>query len=233
MTAINTKPVNVLLISKSPLVLFGLQRLLEPRQPAIVLSGAVTSGEAALAILKNTKLDVAVVDIDGGTGVELVNEIVATHTCRVLVMTATADAAVIDAAIAFGANGIVRNTDPVDAYYKALERVADGELWLDRATTGRIFLQMTRISNGKDKGPNAEQVRIEKLTRKERLTVAEVGCDASASSPELAERLHISAHTLRNHLTSIYSKLELSNRVELYALAQRHGIKPEPARSNA
>jgi len=39
-----------------------------------------------------------------------------------------------------------------------------------------------------------------------------------------AERLHISEHTLRNHLTSIYSKLGLSNRLDLYAYAHKHGL---------
>ena len=64
---------------------------------------------------------------------------------------------------------------------------------------------------------------MEKLTPKERKTVAEVGRDAGASSQEIAARLHISEHTLRNHLTSIYAKLELSSRVELYAFAKEIG----------
>ncbi|MES3008422.1 MAG: response regulator transcription factor [Pseudomonadota bacterium] len=222
MTVIKSKPISVLLVSESPLVIFGLQRLLEPRHPAIAVAGTVTSRNVALMATQDPQLNVALIDIDGSIGVELVNEVVSAHTCRVLVMTATTDPAVIDAAVAFGASGIVRNTDPVDVYVKALERVAEGELWLDRATTGRIFLQMSRSKNGKGQEQNPEQTRLEKLTRKERMTVAEIGRDAGASSQEIAERLHISESTLRNHLTSIYAKLELSNRVELYAFAQRN-----------
>ena len=45
----------------------------------------------------------------------------------------------------------------------------------------------------------------------------------------MAERLNISEHTLRNHLTSIYRKLELSNRMELYLYVQRHGLSDKPA----
>ncbi len=222
MTVIKTKPVSVLLISESPLVIFGLQRLLEIKHPAIVVVGTVISRDTAVIATKDPQLDVALIDIDGSMGVELVNEVVSAHTCRVLVMTATTDPAVIDAAVAFGASGIVRNTDPVDTYVKALERVAEGELWLDRATTGRIFLQMSRSKNGKGKEQNPELARLEKLTPKERKTVAEVGRDAGASSQDIAARLHISEHTLRNHLTSIYAKLELSSRVELYAFAKRN-----------
>jgi DNA-binding CsgD family transcriptional regulator len=40
----------------------------------------------------------------------------------------------------------------------------------------------------------------------------------------IAARLHVSEHTLRNHLTSIYSKLGLPNRLALYAYAHRHGL---------
>jgi DNA-binding CsgD family transcriptional regulator len=43
-----------------------------------------------------------------------------------------------------------------------------------------------------------------------------------ASNNELAERLFISPHTLRNHLTSIYSKLNVGNRLELYVYAVKH-----------
>ena len=40
----------------------------------------------------------------------------------------------------------------------------------------------------------------------------------------IAERLHISEHTLRNHIASIYEKLEVSSRLELFAYAGKHGI---------
>jgi two-component system nitrate/nitrite response regulator NarL len=54
--------------------------------------------------------------------------------------------------------------------------------------------------------------------------VADIARNASAIERDIAQRLHISEHTLRNHLTSIYAKLGLGNRLELYAYANRHGM---------
>lgn len=47
---------------------------------------------------------------------------------------------------------------------------------------------------------------------------------AGATARTIAEQLHISEHTLRNHLTAIYDKLGVVNRLELFAYAQKHGL---------
>jgi DNA-binding CsgD family transcriptional regulator len=67
-----------------------------------------------------------------------------------------------------------------------------------------------------------ERDKIARLTRKERLTIAEIARDASASTSAIAERLCISENTLRNHLTSIYAKLNVPNRIGLLDYANRH-----------
>ncbi len=61
-------------------------------------------------------------------------------------------------------------------------------------------------------------------TLRERQTIAAMTSDAGAPGKVIADRLCISEHTLRNHLTSIYSKLGLSNRVDLYAYATRNRL---------
>ena len=49
-----------------------------------------------------------------------------------------------------------------------------------------------------------------------------------ATAKTIAQILYISEHTLRNHLTSIYNKLEVANRLELYAYAHKHGLTKKP-----
>ncbi|OGT73939.1 MAG: hypothetical protein A3H44_08375 [Gammaproteobacteria bacterium RIFCSPLOWO2_02_FULL_57_10] len=223
MSIIQTSPVKVLLLSRFPIVLYGLQKLLETRASVIEIVGSATNRDDAITALKRQTPDVVLIEIETTTGLELIGELLTTLPGRVLVLTATKDETLIDAAVAAGASGIIRKIEPVDVYCKALERVSQGELWLDRATTGRVFQRMARKKPEQEQ--NSEQVRIESLTRKERMIAAEIGRDASATSQQLAERLHISDSTLRNHLTSVYAKLDLGTRVELYAFVNRHGIK--------
>lgn len=223
MSIIQTSPIKVLPLSRFPIVLYGLQKLLETRASAIEIVGSATNRDDAIASIRQQTPDVVLIEIETTAGLELVGELLTTLPGRVLVLTATKDETLIDAAVAAGASGIIRKTEPVDVYHKALERVSHGELWLDRATTGRVFQRMARKKPEQEQ--NSEQVKIESLTRKERMIAAEIGRDASATSQQLAERLHISDSTLRNHLTSVYAKLDLGNRVELYAFVNRHGIK--------
>ncbi len=96
------------------------------------------------------------------------------------------------------------------------------EIWIDRNATSRIFLELARKKAASANQP--EQQKIASLTRRERQTIAALASDASAPGKLVAERLHISEHTLRNHLTSIYGKLAVSNRLALYAYAQKHGL---------
>ena len=62
------------------------------------------------------------------------------------------------------------------------------------------------------------------LTPKQRKVVETIAAHPSAPGKVLADLLHMSEHTLRNHLTSIYSKLEVENRLELVMYAVKHHI---------
>jgi two-component system, NarL family, nitrate/nitrite response regulator NarL len=128
----------------------------------------------------------------------------------------------IDKMVLAGARGVVRTTDPPAALLKAIEKVEAGELWIDRGATSRIFLEMARQKAAE--GNNPEKTKIATLTTRERQAIAAVAGDAAAPAKVIARRLCISEHTLRNHLTSIYSKLELTNRLDLYAYATRHRL---------
>jgi DNA-binding CsgD family transcriptional regulator len=67
-------------------------------------------------------------------------------------------------------------------------------------------------------------MKIATLTVREREIIAISATHAGATGKTIAEKLHISEHTLRNHLTSIYEKLGLANRLELFAYAHQHKL---------
>jgi len=103
-----------------------------------------------------------------------------------------------------------------------------GEIWLDRASTGRIFDELSQngIPRRREKPDWATSAR---LTTRERELVAELVQDPSANYGKIAAKLRITEHTVRNHLTSIYSKLRVQNRLELFVYASKNGLRSPSA----
>jgi two-component system, NarL family, nitrate/nitrite response regulator NarL len=214
------KPIGVVLLCDLPLVAGGLQWMISENVDSLCLGGLVGTATEAVKLLARTPADVLLLDLDGDNGVGAIPELIAASKARVLAITASRDVEKHDAAILAGASGVFDKRQPVEVLLKAIEKVCKGELWIDRSATERILMSVVR----QKANANPEHEKITQLTRKERLTVAEVTRDASASSRDIAERLHISEHTLRNHLSSIYVKLGVSGRVALYAYAQKYSL---------
>lgn len=221
MTGKRDQAVKLLVICDQPVTLLGLRSLLAGAGMKVQPVGFVATPAEAVQLARATPPDVVLLDTDGDKGVAAIPELLVDCCSRLLVLSASRNLDTQDAVILAGACGIVDKREPPEVLLKAIEKVDDGEYWLDRSATVRI---LKAVARKKAQAPNPEQDKIATLTRKERLTIAEVARDAGATGREIAERLHISEHTLRNHLSSIYSKLNLSGRMELYAYSQRHGL---------
>lgn len=118
-----------------------------------------------------------------------------------------------------GAAGVVRKCDPPEILLKAIQKVNQGEIWLDRATVSRVLDQTLRPhSNHADASTEPWKC----LTEREREIVSLVG--EALNNKQIARRLLISHATVRHHLTSIFGKLGLSNRLELLRYALHHGL---------
>jgi two-component system, NarL family, nitrate/nitrite response regulator NarL len=216
-----TRPIQVCLVAL-PLVCWGLERLVQSAHPRLAVAAMASTLAEGSRSTQDSPADVMVVDIDGCEGVESLDRLALPPRTKLLLLTASADAALLDRAVLAGARGVVKKRDPAPVFLKAIEKVHEGELWIDREATGRIFLQMAREKAAHLNDP--EKSKIATLTTRERQTIIAVASDTSAPGKVIADRLCISEHTLRNHLTSIYSKLGLSNRVDLYAYATKHSL---------
>ena len=219
---LQARPIRVLLVDDLPIVAWGLQQLMQTGHPHIELAGSAVDAASASTIIYQTPVDVIVIDLDGDIGVDCIAGLSSISPARALALTASRDISLHDGAILAGARGIVAKSEPVEALLKAIEKVHEGEYWIDRAATSRIFLHLAQKSKARSETP--EQIRVASLTPRERQTVAEISKDAAASSKLIAQRLNISENTLRNHLSSIYTKLGISSRLELFAFAKLHAI---------
>lgn len=225
MTPRAVTPIRVLLIDDHRTVLWGLERLIDSEKPRMEVVGKATNCAEAIELAGKVRPDVIVLDIDlgGQDGTDAIPELVARSKGQVLVLTGLRNASVQDNAMLAGARGIVHKEDPAESILKAIEKIHQGELWLDRVTTGRIFVELSRAGGPPREDP--DKAKISLLTARERGLISQLVADPSANYKKIAEKLHISEHTVRNHLTSIYSKLGVINRLELFVYANKHGLK--------
>lgn len=229
MTAASTAPIRVFLIDDHRSILWGLERLIHSGKPAMDVAGIATSCAEALPLLDQAAPDVILLDMDLGkeSGLEAIPRLMARSPAKILVLTGLRDQAVHDQAVLAGARGVVEKEAPAETILAAIAKVHEGQLWLDRAATGRVFLEFSR--QGAGPAVNPEQEKIASLTERERKIVSFLVTHAGATARVIAGELLISEHTLRNHLTSIYDKLAVANRLELFAYAQKHGLDKLPA----
>jgi DNA-binding NarL/FixJ family response regulator len=101
-----------------------------------------------------------------------------------------------------------------------------GQLWLEPVTAGQLVMALAGKADKHQHDPEIQ--RRASLTPKEHCIISVLVSHPGDRTKELANRLHISEHTLRNHLSQIYSKLEVSNRLELFAYASHSGLGSSP-----
>lgn len=230
--------IRVFLINSQRCVLWGLERLIETQQPAMQVAGSAQSCAEAYQRIANAAPDVILLDVDSPheDGLAAIAELKARSRARILVLTGARDESLHDDAVLAGANGVVRKESPAGTILSAIGKVNEGQLWLDRAATGRIFCELSKLRSSQEADP--DRARIASLTVRERQIAAVASDHPGASAKAIARMLGVSEHTLRNHLTSIYEKLDVPGRIAMYAFAQKHGLTSDsrasgrPARSS-
>jgi two-component system nitrate/nitrite response regulator NarL len=157
-------------------------------------------------------------DLNGEKALDFLADLNAQSTARVLILTGTSDPLVHRQAVIQGARGVVHKQKPASTILRAIDKVHNGEIWLDRHSMGHVVNALMR---GQKADPEASKIAA--LTPKERHIVDVLMNEKGARNKVLADKLQMSEHTLRNHLTAIYGKLQVGGRLELYlyALGQR------------
>jgi DNA-binding NarL/FixJ family response regulator len=229
MAAINSAPIRVFLIDDHRSILWGLERLIESGKPAMQVVGTATNCAEALKLIDEAAPNLILLDIGLGNenGVNEIPNLLARSHAKILVLTGLRDESLHDKAVLAGASGVVEKEAPAETILAAIEKVHEGQLWLDRVATGRIFLEFARENAAQSVDP--ERVKIASLTDREREIVSIAATHAGFNAKAIAEMLYISEHTLRNHLTSIYDKLQVANRLELFAYVHKHGLTKRPS----
>jgi DNA-binding NarL/FixJ family response regulator len=217
----SASPIRVLLVDDHRTVLWGLEKLIQGEEPHMQVAGTASTRDDALNAARQLKPDIILLDLDlnGENSLDFIPDLVQQGAAKILVLTGMRGEEYRMRAMMQGASGVVRKEEPAETILQAIERVHYGEIWFDRAGTANVLTKLTA-----KKATRVDAQRISSLTVREREVIAAMVEERSAHNKTIAERLHISDHTLRNHLSSIYSKLGLENRMELYLYAKDHGL---------
>ena len=214
--------IRILLVDDHKTMLWGLERLIQAEGPSFTLVGSASDGAEATALCAALHPDIVLLDLDlkGSSSIDFLPALVANGSTRVVILSANRDQGTLAAAVKAGARGVVSKEAPTDDVLLAVRKVHGGELWLDQSLMQALLGQLVAPAPKAD--PEAE--RIATLTARERDVIGMIVQGKGALNKELAERAFISERTLRNHLTTIYQKLDVANRLELYVYAIKHGL---------
>jgi DNA-binding NarL/FixJ family response regulator len=221
--------INIFIVDHQTLLRRALSSLIAAQQGLAVVGEAddVSEAEPLLPLLQPhvivVNFDSKEMDAEGAVRF-LVTQ---TPGARVLGLTSETDSQAHARTIGAGAAGIVDKRHEPEVLFKAIRRVHAGELWLARYDTAAIVSGLVRLRTE----DAHEASKVATLTRREHEIIS---CIAEGlRNRQVGERLFISEATVRNHVTSILDKLDLSDRLELVLYAFSHGLAKSPKQTAA
>ncbi len=219
------KPIQILLIGHCSIVQLGLETLINQQKPRMEVIGSCENCSEVLANLKNWSPDVMLLDLDLDSEAELgaVLQLISSTTAKVLFFKWSQDSEIYDKAILAGAKGVIDKDVLLDTILKAIEKVYEGQVWLNQASIERLINQLSR-QKFKRSDIHAKH-GIDKLTPKEKKVFVIMAENIGTPAKVIASKLHISESTLRNHLTAIYEKLQVNSRLELWTYVHKNKLK--------
>ena len=226
-TNTNQKCIQLLVIDSHQIALWGIQQLVK-LDDRYTINSTATNAADALKMAVESKPDVIILEpeLDNEDGLALIPLLIEKSKAKIIIYTGSKNPKILDEAVVRGARGIINKTEPTDTLLKAIEKIHQGELWLNRNATSRILMQIAQANAPVELSP--EQKKLNSLTVKEEKVTRAIQMYSEKTLKEIAERLHISEHTLRNHLASTYDKLGVRNRLELYVFCGKYQKTENP-----
>jgi DNA-binding NarL/FixJ family response regulator len=211
------KKTGVLLVDDHEVVRVGLRSLLS-REPTIEVVGEAGTAAEAVAQAARLQPDVIIMDVrlPDRSGVEACREIKSTDPrVQIIMLTSHADEDAVFNSIMAGASGYLLKQVQGREVVRAVETVATGQSLLDPAVTQKVLEKVKRLATGRGAG------EISQLSVQEQKVLALVS--EGKTNREIARALGLSDKTIKNYLSHVFEKLNISRRAEAAAFfARRH-----------
>lgn len=211
------EPIRVLIADDHPMFRFGLKALIGATSDMAV-AGEAASGDEVAALANHLQPDVIVMDVNmpGANGLEATRRILQTSPhIGILVITMFDDDSVF-AAMQAGARGYLLKGAEPEATLRAIRTVANGEAIFSPTAARRVMDYFAR------RVPDTPVNVFPELTEREREVLGLLA--QGLTNAAIAERLSLSAKTVRNHVSNIFSKLQVADRAAAILRARQAGL---------
>ena len=199
----------------------GLRLLLET-DPGFRVIGYASDGAEAVVLTRRLKPDVLLLDMamPGLRALETLQSLAdRSLSVRTILMATSITRTDVLTALRHGARGIVMKNAAPDLLFRSIYAVMDGQYWIEREAVSDLVAALRELRPAVESQPPARRFN---LTPRELEIIREVV--SGQANKEIGERLGVAEPTVKHHLTSIYDKLGVSNRLELALFAVNHKL---------
>lgn len=220
------KSIRIVILDNQDLCRAGL-RLLIDSKPGMSIVGEAGSLRKGLEIIADLKPDIILIELNlsGMSGLNIVPSILKAYKrARLILVTSSSDPQVHQSAVESGVMGIVSKSQKPEILINAIEKVYAGEVWLERSMIAYVLSRLSRDHNLEQTSQVIEN--INELSEREKEVIQLIG--QAYNNNKISTELSISEATVRHHLTSIYRKLGVSNRLELLVYAHHYDLVKRP-----
>lgn len=211
--------IRVLIADDHPLFRQGIKQILELEKDIIVVAQAA-NGNDAVQLAREHKPDVILMDINmpGSNGLQAIKEIKDENiSSKIIVLTIHEDREYLIKTIQMGAEGYVLKDAEPQVLIDAIRNVHIGQSYIQPNMTKELVMEFNRLTlHNKDR--NGEN----RLTAREREVLKLIA--EGMINKEIATKLYISEKTVKNHVSSIFRKLNVSDRTQAAIYAIKHNI---------
>jgi two-component system nitrate/nitrite response regulator NarL len=214
--------IRIVILDNHTLFRAGLRYIVES-QPDLIVVGQAGNPDEALSLIASTRPDIILLEYDPENGLcfdVFPNFIKTWNLARMILVTSSNDRQIYLQAVQHGVLGIVSKGQSPDVLIKAIRKVHIGEAWIEHSVIANFVTYSFHWQSTPASDPEAGRIGL--LSEREREIIHFIG--QGLKNKQIASQLCIAETTVRHHLTSIYSKLGVSDRLELLVFAQAHRL---------
>jgi RNA polymerase sigma factor (sigma-70 family) len=226
MPGLQENPIRIVILDYHTLMRGGLHLLIE-KQSGMEVVGEAGSLTEGLEIIARLNPDIILLELNlaDNPPCEIVTSLLnSSRNSHVILVTGIVDTEVLHQVVEAGAMGVVLKSQPPESLIKAIQKVNAGEVWLERSLIANVLHRRSR--NQARSQSDIERDSIDELSEREKQVIRLIG--QGFKNKKISDQLCISETTVRHHLSSIYKKLGVNDRLELLVFAHRLGLVTTP-----